>query len=127
MRQRRDILGHHIRAPLQNSADFAAQNQLLTGARSRPPTDQLTRKRQRLGIIRPTTTHQIQHVRIHVIGYGHLTHDLLALNNFITVDHRPNGVIMHAGGAADDFRFLIFLGIIDLYVKQKRSFCASGN
>ena len=26
---------------------------------------------------------------------------------------------MHTGGAADDFRFLIFLGIIDLYVKHE--------
>ena len=52
-------------------------------------------------------------------GHGHLAHDLLALNNFITVDHRPNGVIMHAGGASDNFRFFIFLRIIDLDVKHE--------
>ena len=54
-----------------------------------------------------------------MIRHRHFTHDLLALDNFIAVDHRLNVIIMHTGGAANDFRFLFSIGVIDLDVKHE--------
>ena len=87
---------------------------------ARGPGPQLInpRERQRLSIIGPTTTHNPVHKHSRD-RHRHFTHDLLALDNFIAVDHRLNGIIMHTGGTANDFRFLFSIGVIDLDVKHE--------
>ena len=105
--------------PAQGGARFGAEDKVLDGAGSGAPGDRVVDPCRCVCLAGSGFAHEANGSLIHVFGYGESSDELLASEDFRSVDQFSESGAMTSSGFARDAGFFFERGIVDLDEKHE--------